>query len=233
MAHAPHARHPKSATNFPTDRPGDRSPNGSRLPNSKPSADRGLEDHKMSSKKNSPVEPGSELDDGSPEGTDDQQNPNPLSAVMPPGGGDPPDNPLKSFIKQVHDLPQGRYVARITDFSLTRDPFGELQAVLSFEFIEGDFMGRTYQSRQRITAKSFAFLRQNLENATGRALTDPDELYDPVQNCAAGQIRDDIVGAKVEIEAVHREVDDKVYINVNVVKLLQPASEKETGRALK
>ncbi len=144
---------------------------------------------------------------------------NPLAGFM--GGGDKP-NPLAGFFQLVETVPEGKHVAKIQNYEMSTNNFGEVRAKMSFEFMEGELSGMVYEDSRRVTPKSFGYLKSNLQVASGQTLAQANEVYDHVNDCA-GPIRDRIVGAIVELVVVHRVGKDRVFVNVDVVKLLQPA----------
>jgi hypothetical protein len=144
---------------------------------------------------------------------------NPLGGMM---GGGTDANVLDKFFQHLDTVPEGKYGAKIVDFTLGMNNFGELRSTMLFEFLAGELAGMLYAYGQKVTEKSFRYLKSNLQVASGQTLAQANEVYDHLNDCA-GPIRDRIVGAVVEIVVVHRESNDRTYVNIDIVKLLQPA----------
>ena len=150
-------------------------------------------------------------------------NGNPLTGLM--GGGNKP-NPLGVLLNSslLDTLPEGKQIAAIKDWGIAVDAFGELRSVMPFQFEQGELEGKQYEYKQKVTERSFRFVRGALEVASGQSLSadNPDDVFDAANNCA-GPIRSRIVGALVELEVKHREWNDRTYVNIDILKLLQPA----------
>lgn len=145
---------------------------------------------------------------------------NPVAAML----GRSSANPLDEFFDplRLDTLPEGRLVALIADWSMAADPFGELDSKMLFRVEEGELVGKEFEEDRKVTTKSFLYLKRAITVAAGQPIADAAEVFDHHNNCA-GPIRNRVVGAIVEIRVRHREVNDRVYINIDVVKLLQPA----------
>ena len=157
--------------------------------------------------------------------------PSPDEAEQPPINSieimlHPSVNPLDEFFNsaRLDMLPEGIYPAEISEWSITRDVFGELRSSMVFKLVEGELAGKEYEDRKKVGGRSFGFLRQALETAAATTIRAASEIYDHIGN-RAGSIRDRVVGAVVEIRVVHKPVDGRVYCNVYVTKLLRPAPE--------
>jgi len=123
-------------------------------------------------------------------------------------------------------IPEGVYVAKVARFEITMKlPIdSEPHVCWEYDLTEGEHSGVKLTDGRRVTDASFPFLLAAVVVIAGRRPGSSEELFDEAAN-TAGPIKALILGATVKIKISRRDVNGRVFTNIDPVQLILPPGQ--------